>query len=103
MRPEEIPQPNWQHWLKTPKALNDSALIQRDEGYLFATTRTVTADSVNVLVNVAQAQKKSLAAYYPVRNYASGVWVIFTLGIMLATSILMQSLKRRQSAEQALR
>jgi PAS domain S-box-containing protein len=103
MRPEEIPAPNWQRWLKAPKALSDAALIQRDDDYLYATTRTVTADNVQVLVNVAQAQKKSLAAYYPVRNYASGVWVIFTLGILLATTILMQSLKRRQCAEQALR
>jgi PAS domain S-box-containing protein len=103
MRPEDIPTQQWQRWLKAPKAFDDPQLIQYDDNYLFATSRTVTVDNVQVLVNVAQAKKKSLAAYYPVRNYAVGVWVIFTLGIMLATAILMQSLKRRQSAEQALR
>jgi|GEM_PF-3303122 len=103
MRPLDIPQPYWQQWMNAPRALNDPNFVQRNNDYLYATTRAVSADNVNLLVNVSQTQKKSLATYLPVQNYAAAVWVIFTLGIMLATSILIQSLKRRLRAERALR
>ncbi len=103
MRPEDVPASAWQRWMSAPKTIDDPTLVQLLDDFLYATIRTVTADKVDVLVNVAQTQKKSLAAYYPVRNYAAGVWIVFSLVIMLATLILTQSLKRRQSAEHALR
>jgi PAS domain S-box-containing protein len=103
MRPEDIPANIWARWFAPPIDSVSEGKISRRDGYIFATARAYAADGTPLLVNVAQVEAKSLASYYPLRDYAIGIFTIFSLGIIAATAILMRSLNLQQRTEAALK
>jgi PAS domain S-box-containing protein len=106
-RPEAVPEKVWAEWIKLvaqdSRSANVSSEIFIRDGYIFQWVNTKTAQEDPILIHIAIPNVHAYKAFHTVRAYSIIAWVILSIGIIVATITLVNSLLRSAKAEEALK